>query len=46
MRGAHLEMLTLLAISGTGTALLLIVVGVAGIFAGLALRFWRERRKK
>ncbi|MEI6449916.1 MAG: hypothetical protein WCP98_08190 [Actinomycetes bacterium] len=46
MRGAHLEMLALLAIGGTGKALLLIVAGVAGIFTGLSLRSWRERRKK
>ena len=46
MRGAHLEMLTLLAISGTGKALLLIIAGVAGLFTGLSLRSWRERRKK
>lgn len=39
-------MLVLLAISGTGKALLLIVAGVAGIFTGLSLRNWRERRKK
>jgi len=46
VKGVQAAVPTLLAISGTGTALLLIVVGVAGIFAGLALRFWRERRKK
>jgi len=39
-------MLTLLAISGTGKALLLILAGVAGLFTGLTLRSWRERRKK
>jgi len=39
-------MLALLAMAGTSKALLLIVAGVAGIFTGLALRSWRERRKK
>ena len=38
--------LGLLAISGMGKALLLVVAGVAGIFTGLSLRNWRERRKK
>ena len=46
MRGAPFKMLTLLAISGTGKALLLILAGVAGLFTGLTLRSWRERRKK
>lgn len=36
-------MLALLAISGASKALLLIV---AGVFTGLSLRSWRERRKK
>jgi hypothetical protein len=44
--GVPLAMLALLAISGTGKALLLVVAGVAGIFTGLSLRNWRERRKK
>jgi len=39
-------MLTLLAITGMSKALLLILAGVAGIFTGLSLRQWRERRKK
>ena len=38
-------MLALLAISGASKALLLIVAGV-GVFTGLSLRSWRERRKK
>ena len=46
MSGGHAEMLALLAMTGTSKALLLIVAGVAGIFTGLALRSWRERRKK
>ena len=46
MRGAPVEMLTLLAISGTGKALLLVIAGVLGLFTGLSLRSWRERRKK
>ena len=46
MTGAPVEMLMLLAISGTGKALLLIIAGVAGLFTGLSLRSWRERRKK
>jgi hypothetical protein len=40
------EMSALLAITGTGKALLLIVAAVAGVFTGLSLRQWRERRKK
>jgi len=39
-------MLALLAITGMSKALLLILAGVAGIFTGLSLRQWRERRKK
>jgi len=39
-------MLTLVAITGMSKALLLIVAGVAGVFTGLSLRQWRERRKK
>ena len=46
MRGAPAEMLALLAMTGTSKALLLILAGVAGIFTGLSLRAWRERRKK
>ena len=46
MRGAPAEMLALLAMTGTSKALLLIVAGVAGLFTGLSLRSWRERRKK
>jgi uncharacterized protein involved in exopolysaccharide biosynthesis len=38
--------LALLAMTGMSKALLLILAGVAGIFTGLALRNWRERRKK
>jgi hypothetical protein len=43
---AHVEMLALLAMTGTSKALLLIVPGVAGVLTGLSLRSWRERRKK
>jgi LPXTG-motif cell wall-anchored protein len=39
-------MLALLAMTGTDKALLLVVAGVAGLFTGLSLRSWRERRKK
>jgi hypothetical protein len=39
-------MLALVAITGMSKALLLILAGVAGIFTGLSLRQWRERRKK
>ena len=39
-------MLAFLAVSGASKALLLIVAGVAGVFRGLSLRSWRERRKK
>jgi hypothetical protein len=39
-------MLALLAMTGMGKALLLVVAGVAGLFTGLSLRSWRERRKK
>jgi len=39
-------MLALLAMTGASKALLLIVAGVAGIFTGLSIRSWRERRKK
>jgi len=39
-------MLALVAITGMSKALLLIVAGVAGVFTGLSLRQWRERRKK
>jgi len=39
-------MLALLAITGMSKALLLVLAGVAGIFTGLSLRQWRERRKK
>ena len=46
MRGAPVEVLALLAIAGMSKALLLIVAGVAGVFTGLSLRQWRERRKK
>ena len=46
MTGAPVVMLALLAISGMSKALLLILAGVAGIFTGLSLRNWRERRKK
>ena len=46
MRGAPVEMLALLAMTGMSKALLLIVAGIAGIFTGLSLRAWRERRKK
>jgi uncharacterized protein involved in exopolysaccharide biosynthesis len=42
----NVGVLALLAMAGTSKALLLIVAGVAGIFTGLALRRWRERRKK
>jgi len=38
--------LAILAIAGGSKALLLIVAGVAGVFTGLSLRSWRERRKK
>ncbi len=41
-----MTMLALLAITGMSKALLLILAGVAGIFTGLSLRQWRERRKK
>jgi hypothetical protein len=41
-----IHVLALVAMTGTSKALLLIVAGVAGIFTGLALRRWRERRKK
>jgi uncharacterized protein involved in exopolysaccharide biosynthesis len=40
------SVLALLAMTGTSKALLLIVAGVAGVFTGLLLRSWRERRKK
>jgi hypothetical protein len=39
-------MLTLLAVTVSSKALLFIVAGVAGVFTGLSLRSWRERRKK
>jgi len=39
-------MLALQAMTGTSKALLLIAAGVAGLFTGLSLRSWRERRKK
>ena len=39
-------MLALLAATGTSTALLLVVAGVAGLFTGLALRSRQERRKR
>ena len=39
-------MLALVAITGISKALLLILAGVAGVFTGLSLRQWRERRKK
>jgi uncharacterized protein involved in exopolysaccharide biosynthesis len=42
----RLDVLALLAVTGTSKALLLIVAGVAGVFTGLSLRRWRERRKK
>ena len=41
-----MTMLALLAITGMSKALLLVLAGVAGIFTGLSLRQWRERRKK
>ncbi len=41
-----MTMLALLAMTGTSKALLLILAAVAGIFTGLSLRQWRERRKK
>ncbi len=41
-----MTMLALLAITGMSKALLLILAGVAGVFTGLSLRQWRERRKK
>lgn len=41
-----MTMLALVAITGMSKALLLILAGVAGIFTGLSLRQWRERRKK
>ena len=41
-----MTMLALVAITGMSKALLLIVAGVAGVFTGLSLRQWRERRKK
>ena len=41
-----MTMLALLAMTGASKALLLIVAGVAGIFTGLSIRSWRERRKK
>ena len=46
MIGAHVDMLTLLAMTGASKTLLLIVAGLAGLFTGLSLRAWRERRKK
>jgi len=46
VRGAHVKVLALLAMTGTSKALLLIGAGVAGIFTGLSLRRWRERRKR
>ena len=46
MRGAHVEVLALLAMTGASKALLLIGAGVAGLFTGLSLRSWREKRKK
>jgi uncharacterized protein involved in exopolysaccharide biosynthesis len=42
----NVHVLALLAMTGMSKALLLIVAGVAGIFTGLSLRSWRERRKK
>jgi len=44
--GAHAEVLALLAMTGASKALLLIGAGVAGLFTGLSLRSWREKRKK
>jgi uncharacterized protein involved in exopolysaccharide biosynthesis len=38
--------LALVAMTAMSKALLLILAGVAGIFTGLSLRRWRERRKK
>jgi uncharacterized protein involved in exopolysaccharide biosynthesis len=39
-------MLAVIAMTGSSKALLLIVAGVAGLFTGLSLRSWREKRKK
>jgi len=38
--------LALLAMTASNKALLLIVAAVAGLFTGLSLRSWREKRKK
>ena len=46
MSEVSVGVLALLAMTGVSKALLLIVAGVAGIFTGLSLRQWRERRKK
>ena len=46
MRGAHVDVLALLAMTGTSKALLLIGAGVVGLFTGISLRSWREKRKK
>jgi LPXTG-motif cell wall-anchored protein len=40
------SVVALLAATGSSKALVLIVAGVAGVFTGLSLRSWRERRKK
>ena len=46
MSEVSIAVLTLVAMTSTSKALLLILAGVAGIFTGLSLRRWRERRKK
>jgi len=40
------SVVALLAVAGSSKALVLIGAGVAGVFTGLSLRSWRERRKK
>ena len=46
MSEVSIGVLALVAMTSTSKALLLILAGVAGIFTGLSLRRWRERRKK
>ena len=46
MSEVSIGVLALVAMTSTSKALLLILAGVAGIFTGISLRRWRERRKK
>ena len=46
MSEVSVGVLALLAMTAMSKTLLLILAGVAGIFTGLSLRSWREKRKK